>query len=97
VTLCFIEVRVLFKILFLFAALKLHDIKVEPLSPTLLYCLPILLISLISGIPLLSLFISAIIMLCVAYVYFGLLTKFNNGVEYYAVMGIGGAILLLFV
>jgi len=36
-------------------------------------------------------------MLCVAYVYFGLLTKFNNGVEYYAVMGIGGAILLLFV
>ena len=87
----------LFKILFLFAALKLHDSKVEPLSPTLLYCLPILLISLISGISLLSLLIGAIIMLCVAYVYFGLLTKFNHGVEYFAVMGVGGAILLLFV
>ena len=87
----------LFKIIFLIAALKLHDIKTLPLMPTLLYCIPILLISLISGTPLLSLFVGGIIMLCVSYVYFGLLTKYNNGVEYFAIMGIGGAILLLFI
>jgi hypothetical protein len=36
-------------------------------------------------------------MLCVTYVYFGLLTKFNQGIEYFAIMGVGGAILLLFI
>lgn len=87
----------LFKILFLIAALKLHDVKSEPFTPALLYCVPILLISLFSGVGVLSLFIGAIIMFCVAYVYFGLLTKFNNGTEYFAIMGIGGAILVLFI
>ncbi len=87
----------LFKILFLFGALKLHDIKVEPLSPTLLYCIPILLISLFSGASFLSLFVGAIIMLCVSYIYFGLLTKFNQGAEYFAIMGVGGAVLVLFI
>ena len=87
----------LFKILFLIGALKLHDVKTEPFSPTLLYCIPILLISLFSGAPFLSLFIGAIIMFCVSYMYFGLLTKFNNGIEYFAVMGVGGAVLVLFI
>lgn len=87
----------LFKILFLFAALKLHDVKAEPLPATLLYCIPILLISLFSGVPFLSLLIGAIIMFCVTYVYFGLLTKFNAGSEYFAIMAIGGLVLVLFI
>jgi len=87
----------LFKILFLIGALKLHDIKAEPLAPTLLYCTPILLISLLYGVSLFSTLISAVIMFCVSYVYFGLLTKFNNGAEYFAIMGIGGAILVSFI
>lgn len=87
----------LFKILFLIAALKLHDIKTEPLSPTLLYCIPIFLFSLFSDIPFLALFIGSVIMLCVTYVYFGLLTKFNQGIEYFTIMGVGGGILLLFI
>mgnify|MGYP003642485452 FL=1 len=87
----------LFKILFLMAALKLHDVKTEPFSPTLLYCLPIFLISLFSDIPFIALFIGTVIMLCVTYVYFGLLTKFNHGIEYFAIMGVGGAILLMFI
>jgi len=87
----------LFKLLFLIAAVKLHDFKGEPLNPTLLYCIPILLNSLISGATILSLFIGAIIMFSVAYIYFGLLTKFNYGWEYFAIMGVGGAILILFI
>ena len=87
----------LFKILFLFAALKLHDFKSEPLNPALLFCIPILLIGLISGTTFLSLFIGAVIMFCVSYVYFGLLTKFNKGIEYFAIMVVGGAVLVLFI
>lgn len=87
----------LFKILFLIAALKLHDVKAEALKPTLLYCVPMLLIGLLSGIPFLSLLIGGIITFCVSYIYFGLLTKFNNGAEYFAIMGLGGAVLVLFI
>jgi hypothetical protein len=29
--------------------------------------------------------------------YFGLLTKFNNGIKYFAIMGVGGAVLVLFI
>tara|TARA_R110002012_G_scaffold11479_7_gene51792 strand:+ start:9440 stop:9607 length:168 start_codon:yes stop_codon:yes gene_type:complete len=53
---------------------------------------------------LLGLFISTIIIFCVSYVYFGLLTKFNYGIEYFVILAIGdwrlaigGAILILFI
>lgn len=87
----------LFKILFLIGALKLHDLKNKPFPPALLYCIPILLISLFSGSDILPLVIGGIIMFCVSYVYFGLLTKFNNGLEYYGIMVFGGAILVVFI
>ena len=87
----------LFKILFLIAAIKLHDVKAEALKPTLLYCVPILLISLVTGVPFLSLLIGGIITFCVTYIYFGLLTKFNSGVEYFAIMGLGALVLVLFI
>ena len=85
----------LFKILFLFAALKLHDVKTAPFQPTLLYSIPVLLINLFGGVPLLPLFFISIIMLCVSYVYFSLLTKFNFGLGYFVIMCLGGVILVL--
>jgi hypothetical protein len=62
----------------------------------LLYCIPIILLSLFSGMPLFSLIVMSIIMLCVTFVYFGLLTKFNGGVEYYVITLLGGVLLVLF-
>ena len=87
----------LLKFIFLFAALKLHDVKMEPMAPTLLYCIPLIFIALFSDISFLSLLVGGIIMFCVSFIYFGLLTKFNKGVEYLAVMGLGGVFLVLFV
>ncbi|MDA0147104.1 hypothetical protein [Vibrio sp. LaRot3] len=87
----------LFKLLFLFAALKLHDVRGEPVKPTLLYCVPLLVLALVFGSALSAVVIQGAVMMCVAFVYFGLLTKFNHGVEYFAIMILGGALQILFV
>lgn len=87
----------LLKLLFLFAALKVHDIKSDPFHATLVYCLPILIVSLFSGVPFLSLLVGAVIMVCVSLVYFVLLTKFNKGIDHYVIMSLGGLLLVLFI
>ena len=87
----------LFKVLFLVAALNLHNNKAAPLNPALLFCIPTLLISLFYGEGFLVLLFGGVIMFCVSYVYFGLLTKFNTGIEYFAIMVLGAAVLLLFI
>lgn len=84
------------KILFLIAALRFHDYKEHPVPPTILYCAPILLFALLNSTPIFHLFVHAVIMVSVVFMYFLLLTKFSHGIEYYLIMAIG-AVILLFV
>jgi hypothetical protein len=87
----------LIKLFFLFVALKVHDLKSNPFHATMAYCIPILIVSLFSGAPFLSLLVGSVIMVCVSLVYFVLLTKFNKGVDYYVIMSLGGLLLVLFI
>jgi len=85
------------KVFFLVAALKLHDVKLEPISPTLLYTIPLALLGLAFGSSVIAGVIGCVITLCVAYVYFALLTRFNSGVEYFMIMGVGAILLVVFI
>jgi hypothetical protein len=87
----------IFKLICLIAALKLHDIKPHPYAPTLLYSVPLILFGLLLGSSIIGAIIGGIITLCVAFAYFLLLTKFNRGIEYFAIMGLGGVLLILFI
>jgi len=87
----------LIKVLFLVAALKLHDVKLDPISPTLLYTIPLALLGLAFGSSFLAALVGTVITLCVAFVYFALLTRFNSGVEYFGIMGAGAFLLVVFI
>ena len=87
----------LFKLIFLFAALTLHGIKKTPYPPTLLYSISLILMGLMSGASLLMMLISGAVTLCVSFVYFSLLTHFSSGVQHYAIIILGGGLLIVFV
>ena len=84
----------IFKIIFLIAALKLHDIKLEPLKPSLLYTIPLVFFTLIFGAGFLATLIGGVIVFGLSYVYFMLLTKFDFGLSHFLIMGIGGVVLV---
>ena len=88
---------VIVKILLLIAALRFHDYKEHPVPPTILYCAPLLLFALLSSTPIFNLLVYAVIMISVVFMYFLLLTKFSHGIEYYLIMTIGAAFLLIVV
>ena len=87
---------IIFKVILLAAAIKLHTIKREPLYSAMLYSVPLTITALIMGTPLFNLLIGSGILLALAFGYFWLLGSVPNGKPYYTVMAIG-ALLLFFV
>ncbi|OCH18904.1 hypothetical protein A6E05_00710 [Aliivibrio sp. 1S165] len=87
----------LFKLIFLFAALTLHGVKMNPYPPALLYTIPLVLMSLLSGSSFFMSLIWGAITLCVSFVYFSLLTHVSSGPRHYAIIILGGMLLIFFV
>lgn len=87
----------LFKLIFLFAALTLHGIRMNPYSPALLYTVPLVLMSLLSGSSFFMSLVWGVITLCVSFVYFSLLTNVSSGPRHYAIIILGGILLIFFV
>lgn len=87
----------LIELVFLIAALKLLDATNNPTFATTLYTASVVFAALVAGGALVSVVIWSVISFCVALVYFSLLQKFESGPQYYSVLGIGGAFLLLVV
>ncbi|OEF10741.1 hypothetical protein [Aliivibrio logei] len=87
----------LFKLIFLFAALTLHGVKRTPYPPTLLYSIPLILMGLMSGASFIMSLIGGAITLCVSFVYFSLLTHFSSGTQHYTIIILGGGLLIFFV
>ncbi|GAA6186131.1 hypothetical protein Q4567_19040 [Aliiglaciecola sp. 2_MG-2023] len=78
------------KVFLLLAALSLHDVVAKPVPPTLLFVVPLSIISFISTVAIWhTLFLSLILSLA-AFVYFWLLSYFPSGGKYYAIMLLGG-------
>ncbi|GAC16209.1 hypothetical protein [Aliiglaciecola lipolytica] len=83
------------KLVILLAALKLHDLKNDPIPPTVLYVVAFVIAALISGANLIHVLVLGVITFCVTLVYFALLSKFPDGLKYYLIMVFGGAFLIL--
>ncbi len=82
------------KILLLMAALQLHTQTDEPVKPTLLYLIPIVILSLFSGANIFHLLFVSIILGCVLLCYFLFLSRWKDGLPYYGIM-IGGLVIIL--
>jgi hypothetical protein len=86
----------LIKIIFLLAALKLHDVQEKPMPPTILYTLAYMVAALLSSASIFGSLIMGVIIFCVSLVYFTLLSRFSDDWRYYGVM-VGGGAFLVFV
>lgn len=82
------------KALLIVAALKLHNQLDEPVAPTLVYLIPMFIISLFAGASLLGLLLTSIVLGCCLFCYFLLLSRWNSGLNYYAIMATGIAVLV---
>ena len=87
---------IIFKVILLISAIKLHTIKREPLYSAMLYSIPLTIAALVMGTPLFNLLIGSSIILALSFGYFWLLGSVPNGKPYYTVMAVG-ALILFFV
>ena len=84
----------IFKLVLLLAALKLHDVMDKPLQPAMLYTLPLFFLGLFYAGSFVHLLFFSVLTGVLSFLYFWLLSWFNEGPKYYAIMAIGGVILL---
>lgn len=82
------------KILMLALSYKLYLIKKEPFYSALLFSVPLSIIGLIMGNPLMGVFIGSAILFALSFVCFWLLFRIPNGTPHYSVLGISALILV---
>jgi hypothetical protein len=81
-------------LIFLLAALKLHDVLDKPLQPALLFTIPTFIFALLFGAAFLPLLLYSGIGFAIAYGYFFLLSRFPFGASYYTIAAVGGVVLV---
>ena len=87
----------LFKLIFIIAAIKLHDVVVKPLPPTVLFMVPVLIIEAITSENYLLSLVAVAIYSLIIYAYFWALTRFDTGMEYWATLFLGAIAIVIFI
>lgn len=82
------------KFILLLVALKLHDVVDRPIPPALLFIIPLFVLGLIGSSAILPLVFFTVLSGALAFLYFWLLSWFPSGTKYYAIMLIGGVVLI---
>ena len=76
------------KIIMLALSYKLYLVKKEPFYSALLFSIPLSIVGLIMGNPLLGVFIGSAILFVLAFLSFWLLAKVPNGIPHYCVFSV---------